>query len=317
MPAAELFKGLAAAAGHNPALAKAAVKYVGIGLAVAPIGIPLYWRTLCNTWSGKSLLMSGADAVLDEDFSEKGFVGTAKKIAAGHEASEKSTGEIVVDEIGGQGTFAKGRETIGNTIDGASEALAYAGGVVRGTVDGVKSTFNGVGDVMSSAIDQHFAVSEQQQSQRERELAQMAAYYKQVAEQGYYPESMPMAQQGQYPYQGQTQGSGGFGSMLSPFTNLINSFTGGSKNTMSAAGMLLGAFMLFGGLGGGMLSRVLGGALGGYAFRQMAKPQVQQTAYPSIDPAQYQEFLRQNYNRQMERDHGSEQRGIVNRTFTI
>lgn len=316
MGASGLFKGLAEVAGHNPALAKAAVKYVGLGVAVAPIGIPLYWRTLCNVWSGKSLLMSGADAVLDEDFSDKGFVGTAKKIAAGQEASEKSTGEIVVDELGGQGTFAKGRETIGNTIDGASEALAYAGGIVRGTVDGVKSTFSGVGDAMSTAIDQHFAVTEQQQVQRDRELAQMAAYYKQVADQGYYPESMPTGQQGQYPYPGQSQG-GSFGSMLSPFTNLINSFTGGSKNTMSAAGMILGAFMLFGGLGGGWLSRILGGALGGYAFRQMAKPQVQQTAYPSVDPAQYQQFLRQNYERQMDQDRSLDQRGVVNRTFTI
>lgn len=311
--AAELFKGLAAIAGQNPALAKAAIKYVGIGVAVAPIGIPLYWRMLCNTWSGKSLLMSGADAVLDEDFSQKGFVGTAKKMAAGQDASEKSTGEIVVDELGGAGTFAKGRETIGNTIDGVGEALAYTGGVVRGTVDGVKSTFSGVSDAMSSAIDQHFAVSEQQQSQRERELAQMAAYYSQVSQQGYYPESAPM--QGQY--QGQNQGGGGFGSMLSPFTNMINSFTGGSKNTMSAAGMLLGAFMLFGGLGGGMLSRIIGGALGGYAFRQMARPQVQQTAYPSVDPAQYQQFLRQNYERQSEQERSSSQRGVVNRTFTV
>lgn len=301
MAGAGLFKAAATMAASNPAFAAKGLKYGTMVALSAPIMMPVFWRTVVGTWSGKSFLMAAADSVIDEDFSEKGFLGTAKKLTVGQEGADKSTGEIVVDELGGQGTFAKGCEVVSNTIDGAGDALAYAGGVVRGTVDGVRSTVGGVGEVMSTAIDQHFAVTPQQQSQREQELMQMAAYYKQVAEQGY----TPMGQQGQYPYPAQNQG--GFGSMLSPFTNLINSFTGGSKNTMSAAGMLLGAFMLFGGLGGGMLSRVIGGALGGYAFRQMAKPQVQQTAYPSVAPAQYQQFLRQNYERQMEQSLSSEQ----------
>lgn len=314
MPGTGLFTELAgmafAAVKAHPKL----LKYAAIGGLSAPVMLPVYWRTAVNTWSGKSLLMAGADALIDDEFSEKGFLGTTKKLMVGNEAAEKSTGEILVDEMAGQGTFAKGREVIGNTVDGAGNALAYVGGTVRGAVDGVGRTFNSVGDVLSAAVDQHFAVTQEQQTQRERELAQMAAYYKAAYERGYYPETMPTGQQ--YPMQ-QSQ-DGGFSSMLSPFTNLINGFTGSSSNTMSAAGMLLGAFMLFGGLGGGMLSRVIGGALGGYAFRKMAKPQAQATAYPSVDSAQYQQFLRENYERQYQQSRQQQnQGGAVNRTFTI
>lgn len=296
MPGGALFAKLGEMAAANPGLAKAAVKY-GVGAAaVVPLAVPLYWRTLKGVWGGKSLATSTLDAALDEDFSRTGVRGTVKKVVAGQDAADQSFGEIVVDEIGGQGTFAATRDVIGNTVDGAGNALAYAGGLVKGGVDSTREMASTIQSGLTAMVDQHFGPSGQQQMSPEQVQAQQAAIYQAAVQQGYFPQSYPQgAQMG-------TQGGSMLGGVGSTLSNLVNSFTGGGSNNIALAGLLAGAYMLFGGLGGGILSKVIGGVMGGYAFRSLAKgsSQPQQAMLPSVSPGQFQSRLQDNYEQQMQ-----------------
>ena len=112
-----------------------------------------------------------------KDFSRTGVRGTVKKVVAGQDAADQSFGEIVVDEIGGQGTFAATRDVIGNTVDGAGNALAYAGGLVKGGVDSTREMASTIQSGLTAMVDQHFGPSGQQQMSPEQVQAQQAAIY--------------------------------------------------------------------------------------------------------------------------------------------
>lgn len=301
MPGGALFGKLAEMAAAKPELALKAAKYgvgaVVVGVPATALAVPIYWRTLKGVWGGKSFAGATLDAVLDEDFSRKGVLGTTKKIVAGGEAADMSTGQIVVDELGGKGTFDATRDVVGNTVDGAGNVLAYAGGLVKGGVDSTREMASTIQEGLTAMVDQHFGPGGSQQLPQSQVQAQQAALYQAAMQQGYFPQTYPQGVQ-----MGTGQGGSVLGGVGSTLSNLVNGFTGGGSNNLALAGLLAGAYMLFGGFGGGILSKVIGGVMGGYAFRSLAKgnSQPQQVMAPAVSPGQFQSRLQDNYEQQMQ-----------------
>lgn len=303
-------------------LNKSNIKFAGATLGLggaAMLTAPTFWRTMKDTWGGKGLGDALMDNVVDENFSKNGLLGTAKKIGFGQEASDLSVGQIVVDEVGGAGTFDKTRDVVGDTIDGAGNLISYAGSKAKGAVEGTEQMLDSIHGTMSAMVDQHFSVTDEEREAARLAQARQAMMSQAAMQQGYFPASYP---QGVQPGVGQSVG-GAIGSVGSTFGNLLNSFTGGGSNNVALVGLLAGAYMLFGGLGGGILSKIIGGAMGGYAFRHIAnsnKQSQQQMApmqYPSVSSGQFQERLQQSYEQQLQLAQGREkgQGTVVNRSI--
>ncbi len=259
------------------------------GMLAAPFAVPAYLSIGWNHFfEGKSTLEAVSDEVI-------------------HEGLYRN----VVDGAGDVLDFAG--DTAKRAVNGTGDVLAYAGGMVKGGVDGTREMANTIQERLSAMVDQHYAVTDEQRELARQAQAQQAMLYKAAMEQGYFPQGYPQGAQ----YGGQ-QGGSMLGGIGSTFMNLLNGFTGGGNNNIALVGLLAGAYMLFGGLGGGLISKVIGGAMGGYAFRSLARGAGQQQQMtPVLTPSQVQDRMQQNYERQMQLAVLKEDDGVSNRTTLL
>ena len=290
--------------------------------------------------SGKSALKASTEGVVEEGVKQggkKGFFGTmmmgvAEKhpgltaaavltspytvpaylsIGWNHFFKGKSTMEAISDEFIYDGAYRKVIEGTGDvldfagntakgTVEGAKDVLAYAGGVVKGGVEGTRDMAETIQEGLTAMVDRHYAPTPEQQEMARQAQIQQAQLYQAALQQGYYPQGYPHG--AGYPMMPQQQQVGGglLGGIGTSLSNLLNGFTGGGSNNMALAGLLAGAYLLFGGLGGGILTKVIGGAMGGYAFRSIAKGNQQQQVpvMAPVNPGVYQDRMQQNFEMQ-------------------
>lgn len=247
-----------------------------VGVMAAPFAVPAYLSVGWNHFfKGKSTMEAVSDEII--------YDGAYRKVVEG-------TGEV----LDFAGNTAKG------TVEGAKDVLAYAGGVVRGGVEGTRDMAETIQEGLTSMVDRHYAPTPEQQEMARQAQIQQAQLYQAALQQGYYPQGYPHG--AGYPMMPQQQQGGGglLGGIGTSLSNLLNGFTGGGSNNMALAGLLAGAYLLFGGLGGGILTKVIGGAMGGYAFRSIAKGNQQQQVpvMAPVNPGVYQDRMQQNFEQQ-------------------
>lgn len=246
-----------------------------VGVMAAPFAVPAYLSVGWNHFfKGKSTMEAVSDEII--------YDGAYRKVVEG-------TGEV----LDFAGNTAKG------TVEGAKDVLAYAGGVVRGGVEGTRDMAETIQEGLTAMVDRHYAPTPEQQEMARQAQIQQAQLYQAALQQGYYPQGYPHG--AGYPMMPQQQQGGGglLGGIGTSLSNLLNGFTGGGSNNMALAGLLAGAYLLFGGLGGGILTKVIGGAMGGYAFRSIAKGNQQQVPVMApVNPGVYQDRMQQNFEQQ-------------------
>ena len=234
---------------------------------------------------------------------------------------DKSLVQAVSDFTLGDGVYDKTKEVIGTGVDGTVELASdvkqgvyYLAGKGKQGVEASQEAAGKIHDQLSNMMANFDARQAAQQQVDQQQRAMQAAYAQMAAQQGYYPESYPMGDMSQ------SQQPGFLGSMKgmgNSFMNLLNNFTGGGSNNLSLLGLVLGAYMIFGGLGKGAISKVIGGLAAGMSFRslvngtQVPKPQQQTQQYQQLTPEQYQAMMRQNYERQMEQQRQQDQQTVV------
>lgn len=239
----------------DPAVLGKAAKYALKGAIMIPAAGYVGWKVF-GKGEGLDDVVVGVAAGDDakKNYKEKGVVGVVKLKAMGPEATNKSLGEGVIDEVAGEGTFKNTKDVVGNTIDKTQEV---AGKVIEGTGEALAAVGEGARQVYNGVTDRI------QGSTPEPSYANNGG-------QDLTPEQIYQIYQQQALTQQQNQ-VGNLYAALSPFASLGNLLGGLTSGTgLSLSAMIPAAFMMFGNFG--WMGKIASLFLGALAYKNMKQP---------------------------------------------
>lgn len=259
-----VLKGAGGLLAHDPAMLGKGLKYVAKGAVVVPLGAYAGWKVF-GKGEGLDDVVVGVAAgdEAKKNYMEKGAIGVLKQKAMGSEATEKSLGENVVDEVAGKGSYQQIGDTASNVVEKTGEVLQNVG-------EGVQRAYNGAGEMIAGMTGGNGMSGVPYSDMNNGQLYQ--AYQQQA-----------LLQQNQ---------TGGLLSMLNPFNSLgslVGSITQGGSG-LSLAALIPAAFLMFGNFG--WMGKIASLFLGSLAMKNMRQPQV------TMPSPSYQQVMQQGVPQQ-------------------